>query len=240
MQWQRGQAPLPHGKGAAAAGAGGGGSKARDAGDSDGGMLHAAAQEVFRVALFAVFFLQVSAVAFVPLIGAQPAPVSAVHCKPRSRAVLQHNLLPRHGGICMVRLACPPLSRFRCVSAPCIRCHRDKSTRCWWHARHCAGALRPEFFFELRPMCCAGNAAYFVLVSWLYALYSFDYKWSLTSRRLQERIAFFEQHWAFFLGAPRLCAGSSACVASHASSASGMHARVVVRVQCRGEVSCAR
>lgn len=44
--------------------------------------------------------------------------------------------------------------------------------------------------------------AYFVLVSWLYALYSFDYKWSLNSRRLQERIAFFEQHWAFFSGAP--------------------------------------
>ena len=71
VQWQRGQAPPHHGKGAPAAGTGGGGSKKRDAGDSDGGMLHAAAQEVFRVALFAVFFLQVSAVAFVPLVGAQ-------------------------------------------------------------------------------------------------------------------------------------------------------------------------
>ena len=64
-------------------------------------------------------------------------------------------------------------------------------------------------------MCRAGNAAYFMLVSWLYALYSFDYKWSLTSRKLQERIAFFEQHWAFFLGAPltarRLCLPCKSC-----------------------------
>jgi len=35
--------------------------------------LDAAAQEVFRVALFAVFFLQVSAVAFVPVLGAPRA-----------------------------------------------------------------------------------------------------------------------------------------------------------------------
>jgi etoposide-induced 2.4 mRNA len=41
-------------------------------------------------------------------------------------------------------------------------------------------------------------------VSWLYALYSFDYKWGLSSKGLQERIAFFQQHWAFFLG--RACA----------------------------------
>lgn len=93
--------------------------------------------------------------------------------------------------------------------------------------------------FEQYPTCCAGNAAYFVLVSWLYALYSFDYKWSLTSRRLQERIAFFEQHWAFFLGAPPLCTGLSACVAFHARSTCRMHALVEVRVQCGGKVGCA-
>ncbi|KAK9836349.1 hypothetical protein WJX81_007690 [Elliptochloris bilobata] len=114
VQWQCGQAPPQHGKGAKSSGSGG----PDIAGSSDGGLLHAAAQEVFRVALFAVFFLQVSAVAFVPVVG---------------------------------------------------------------------------------------KVAYFVLVSWLYALYSFDYKWSLTSRRLQERIAFFEQHWAFFLGFGSVC-----------------------------------
>ena len=75
VQWQRGHAQPPHGRGprvAGGGGGGGGGSGKKDA-DSDGSMLHAAAQEVFRVALFAVFFLQVSAMAFVPIVGAQPA-----------------------------------------------------------------------------------------------------------------------------------------------------------------------
>ena len=49
----------------------------------------------------------------------------------------------------------------------------------------------------------AGPALYGVMVSWLYALYSFDYRWSISSKRLPERIAFFQQHWAFFLGEPQ-------------------------------------
>ncbi len=63
MQWQRRQA---RGAPPAAAGGGGGGGGHKD-------VLDAAAQEVFRVALFAVFFLQVSAVAFVPVLGAPRA-----------------------------------------------------------------------------------------------------------------------------------------------------------------------
>ena len=47
----------------------------------------------------------------------------------------------------------------------------------------------------------SGKLASFVLLSWLYALYSFDYKWSLTNMPLTQRIAFFENHWAFFNGA---------------------------------------
>ncbi len=46
----------------------------------------------------------------------------------------------------------------------------------------------------------AGKPLYLVLVSWLYALYSFDYRWGLSRKHLQQRIAFFQQHWAFFLG----------------------------------------
>ena len=79
-----------------------------------------------------------------------------------------------------------------------------------------------------------------MLVSWLYALYSFDYKWSLTSRRLQERIAFFEQHWAFFLGAPALHTGASACVAflqvhtceTHGLELLSQHRGVRLAVRC--------
>ncbi len=37
-------------------------------------------------------------------------------------------------------------------------------------------------------------------MSWLYALYCFDYKWSLHSVPLEARLRFFEQHWAFFAG----------------------------------------
>ncbi|KAI7846132.1 hypothetical protein COHA_000393 [Chlorella ohadii] len=45
-----------------------------------------------------------------------------------------------------------------------------------------------------------GPALNFLLLSWLYALYCFDYKWALHSVQLQQRIAYFERHWAFFLG----------------------------------------
>ena len=48
----------------------------------------------------------------------------------------------------------------------------------------------------------AGFAANFILLSWLNALYSFDYQWSLTKDSLQKRIYFFEHHWAFFAGRP--------------------------------------
>jgi hypothetical protein len=50
------------------------------------------------------------------------------------------------------------------------------------------------------PHLAAGPALNFVLLSWLYALYCFDYKWSLHGVQLQQRIAYFERHWAFFLG----------------------------------------
>ncbi|CAL5224378.1 g7054 [Coccomyxa viridis] len=50
-----------------------------------------------------------------------------------------------------------------------------------------------------------GKPLYLVLVSWLYALYSFDYRWGLSRKHLQQRIAFFQQHWAFFLGFGCVC-----------------------------------
>lgn len=50
------------------------------------------------------------------------------------------------------------------------------------------------------PECTAGPPVKFVMLSWLNALYSFDYKWSLMKRSLQERMLHFETHWAFFAG----------------------------------------
>lgn len=50
------------------------------------------------------------------------------------------------------------------------------------------------------PRRLAGPTLGFLLLSCLYALYCFDYKWSLHSVPLQQRISYFEQHWVFFLG----------------------------------------
>ncbi len=52
----------------------------------------------------------------------------------------------------------------------------------------------------LCPLPGAGPGLSFLLLSCLYALYCFDYKWSLHSVPLAQRIAYFERHWAFFLG----------------------------------------
>ena len=62
-----------------------------------------------------------------------------------------------------------------------------------------------------------------MLLSWLYALYSFDYKWSLTNMPLTQRIAFFENHWAFFNGA-RLWQSAHACLGQCWDSATIMPA----------------
>ena len=55
-------------------------------------------------------------------------------------------------------------------------------------------------FCQMYASVHAGKVLYYFLVSWLYALYSFDYRWGLSHKHLQQRVAFFQQHWAFFLG----------------------------------------
>ncbi|KAH8956626.1 hypothetical protein BDL97_07G050700 [Sphagnum fallax] len=40
----------------------------------------------------------------------------------------------------------------------------------------------------------------FVLLSWLYAYYCFDYKWGFARWSLEKRLNFFETNWAFFAG----------------------------------------
>ncbi|CAM6124814.1 unnamed protein product [Calypogeia fissa] len=40
----------------------------------------------------------------------------------------------------------------------------------------------------------------FVLLSWLYAYYCFDYKWGFSRWSLEKRLYFFETNWAFFAG----------------------------------------
>eukprot|EP00268_Persea_americana_P059766 TRINITY_DN7379_c1_g1_i2.p1 TRINITY_DN7379_c1_g1~~TRINITY_DN7379_c1_g1_i2.p1 ORF type:complete len:342 (-),score=28.27 TRINITY_DN7379_c1_g1_i2:214-1239(-) len=45
-----------------------------------------------------------------------------------------------------------------------------------------------------------GKAINFLLLSWMYAYYSFEYKWNLSELSLDKRLDFFESNWAFFAG----------------------------------------
>lgn len=51
----------------------------------------------------------------------------------------------------------------------------------------------------------AGKVLEFVLLSWLYAFYCFDYKWVLMKKPLAARIALFESQWAFYGGFGAVC-----------------------------------
>lgn len=45
-----------------------------------------------------------------------------------------------------------------------------------------------------------GKMLSFLLLSWMYAYYCFEYKWSLAEVSLEKRLDFFESNWAFFAG----------------------------------------
>ncbi|KAG0485189.1 hypothetical protein HPP92_009268 [Vanilla planifolia] len=45
-----------------------------------------------------------------------------------------------------------------------------------------------------------GTAISFILNSWMYAYYCFEYKWNHSEMSLDKRIEFFESNWAFFAG----------------------------------------
>lgn len=51
----------------------------------------------------------------------------------------------------------------------------------------------------------AGKVLEFLLLSWLYAFYCFDYKWVLMKKPLAARIALFESQWAFYGGFGAVC-----------------------------------
>lgn len=45
-----------------------------------------------------------------------------------------------------------------------------------------------------------GKVLNFLLLSWMYAYYCFEYKWNLSEVGLDKRLDFFESNWAFFAG----------------------------------------
>ncbi|GMH23931.1 hypothetical protein Nepgr_025774 [Nepenthes gracilis] len=50
-----------------------------------------------------------------------------------------------------------------------------------------------------------GRAINFLLISWMYAYYCFEYKWNLSEVSLDRRLDFFESNWAFFAGFGNPC-----------------------------------
>ncbi|XP_052205899.1 protein EI24 homolog isoform X2 [Diospyros lotus] len=50
-----------------------------------------------------------------------------------------------------------------------------------------------------------GKSLNFLLLSWMYAYYCFEYKWNFTGLRLDKRLDFFESNWAFFAGFGNPC-----------------------------------
>lgn len=45
-----------------------------------------------------------------------------------------------------------------------------------------------------------GNVLNFLLLSWMYAYYCFEYKWNFSEVALEKRLDYFESNWAFFAG----------------------------------------
>jgi len=66
-------------------------------------------------------------------------------------------------------------------------------------------------FFVLQALACSalprvGGALGFMMWAWLYAYFSFDYKWALSNWTFERRVQFFEGHWLFMLGFGTPCA----------------------------------
>ncbi|CAL5379849.1 unnamed protein product [Camellia sinensis] len=50
-----------------------------------------------------------------------------------------------------------------------------------------------------------GKVLNFLLLSWMYAYYCFEYKWNFSGLSLDKRLDFFESNWAFFAGFGNPC-----------------------------------
>lgn len=45
-----------------------------------------------------------------------------------------------------------------------------------------------------------GSGLRFVCTTWVVSMYSFEYTWINQGLKLKERLAYFERHWAYFIG----------------------------------------
>jgi hypothetical protein len=60
--------------------------------------------------------------------------------------------------------------------------------------------LNCVFLFLFWYWTQTGTLLYFIFASWLYALYCFDYKWSLFGVPLELRTQTIEEYWTYFAG----------------------------------------
>jgi etoposide-induced 2.4 mRNA len=57
-----------------------------------------------------------------------------------------------------------------------------------------------------KQVCVVGVIPYigkilnFLLLSWMYAYYCYEYKWNFSGISLKKRLDFFQSNWAFFAG----------------------------------------
>eukprot|EP00879_Flechtneria_rotunda_P027198 GHRR01029079.1.p1 GENE.GHRR01029079.1~~GHRR01029079.1.p1 ORF type:complete len:159 (-),score=18.49 GHRR01029079.1:658-1134(-) len=73
----------------------------------------------------------------------------------------------------------------------------------------------------------AGFTLNVLFLSWLYAYYCYDYKWSLQGKHLPARLSYFEANWAFFAGESGTtaeCLLKTASVLEHAATHLAAHA----------------
>lgn len=194
-------------------------------------LLDQMAHEVYRVVLFAVFYLQVSLLGYVPHVGVD-LPLCARACSYSALCAAGH-LVPEIldqvvswvWDTIFTTDAIHPDSSLVDVQ---YLLDRATSVDAWASAR---GFGRS--FYQMCASVHAGKVLYYFLVSWLYALYSFDYRWGLSHKHLQQRVAFFQQHWAFFLG------GLPACLLPGAGSGSGLHFLSLKTMLCKALWHCA-
>ena len=79
-------------------------------------------------------------------------------------------------------------------------------------------------FFVLQALACSalprvGGALGFMMWAWLYAYFSFDYKWALSNWSFEQRVHFFEGRWLFMLGFGTPCALVAYAAARYAGAA---------------------
>ncbi|CAL5326700.1 unnamed protein product [Camellia sinensis] len=60
-------------------------------------------------------------------------------------------------------------------------------------------------FFVTGYIPYIGKMLNFLLLSWMYAYYCFEYKWNFSGLSLDKRLDFFESNWAFFAGFGNPC-----------------------------------